>query len=821
MQPKSPVMATTTVLGKDAVSVTIDVPYAEITSWLPAAPNLATLGSDQDAEVILYDALITADAGAKTEISIAERAYSGTSQNESGWPIGTPVSRCLTSYDWDAVKENIEAIGTSNSFIIAGDDVPPYVLALCDPELVVGDPPTADDVFAAAMVKRNAIVSGECIYTLIFIGSFTLTQTVVIPPYTNLDFSNAEIIYNPLTNIPLFTATGALVNGTQHNLTNNVQPIYYEYGRKICINTLKNATPIYAVDDYILLRSVADANQAELHRIIKHGYDITDTYIENYLESCAWETYLYGTPDFANAQTVSMQKHIQITGGIIHSALAKRDDGAPIIDLQYVGDVSISGLTISNVPCNAISIDSCVNVKIDSCQFTNCKGDTDGIGYAIQISGASNTVSIQNNVFSQCGMGLSVISGPVGSPMFCGIIGNMFCGNEETEYHVIIDSPLSLRINCDNNRFFGIGNGIWVKPYEFAARGNQFRLSGIAYDLTDTACERSSFINTKIDYAKYAVYAVNSVALRSVHIESMFVSQVRQSVIRIDCSLDPPAEWDKDTIYDAGVYVTHDGLMYRSLVGNNLNNEPVQMVHYAYWEELYTRLTAKGIIVSEDGNDSCLGDAPPAIYDLIYLNQVDSVSIADCALINSRGCGLSIQNCLAGTIAHNVILNSGVDAGALPVNTSGIYLDTVSNLIISGNKIGNDDGIELQEYGIYEKEGCADNLITNNLLANNHTAALLPAATTQANDNIGHVTESASTATVKTVKVAQDATESAVVMHGLSGPPDNIFITACTGWGNATRAWVTLSGDTGFVIHTDAAPTSDNMYFYWKAQRRN
>ena len=67
---------------------------------LPDAPNLATLGTDATAEVVLY----TVKAG--TTISGITRAFSGTSAQT--WPIGTAVSRRYTSYDHDAFRQNLE-----------------------------------------------------------------------------------------------------------------------------------------------------------------------------------------------------------------------------------------------------------------------------------------------------------------------------------------------------------------------------------------------------------------------------------------------------------------------------------------------------------------------------------------------------------------------------------------------------------------------------------------------------------------------------------------------------------------------------------------
>ena len=65
---------------------------------LPAAPNMATLGTGATAEVVLY----TGNTG--TTITGCTRGYSGTSA--ATWSIGTAISRRYTSHDHDAFRLN-------------------------------------------------------------------------------------------------------------------------------------------------------------------------------------------------------------------------------------------------------------------------------------------------------------------------------------------------------------------------------------------------------------------------------------------------------------------------------------------------------------------------------------------------------------------------------------------------------------------------------------------------------------------------------------------------------------------------------------------
>lgn len=76
------------------------IPVAEIAK-LPDAPNLATIGIDEDGEVILY--------AAKTEnaLSGCVRGFEGTAR---AWVAGEVVARNFTAYDQQAITENLLAV---------------------------------------------------------------------------------------------------------------------------------------------------------------------------------------------------------------------------------------------------------------------------------------------------------------------------------------------------------------------------------------------------------------------------------------------------------------------------------------------------------------------------------------------------------------------------------------------------------------------------------------------------------------------------------------------------------------------------------------
>ena len=65
---------------------------------LPDAPNLAVIGTGEDAETILYE---TKNGN---ELSDVTRGFQGVAKE---WDSGTPVARLFTAYDYDTLKSNI------------------------------------------------------------------------------------------------------------------------------------------------------------------------------------------------------------------------------------------------------------------------------------------------------------------------------------------------------------------------------------------------------------------------------------------------------------------------------------------------------------------------------------------------------------------------------------------------------------------------------------------------------------------------------------------------------------------------------------------
>lgn len=93
----SPQTTLTAIIAADATTLTVFDG-----SVLPPAPNILTLGTDENAEVVYYSTL------SGNVVSGLVRGYSGTTA--SVWEEGTQVSREFTSYDHDTFITNINAL---------------------------------------------------------------------------------------------------------------------------------------------------------------------------------------------------------------------------------------------------------------------------------------------------------------------------------------------------------------------------------------------------------------------------------------------------------------------------------------------------------------------------------------------------------------------------------------------------------------------------------------------------------------------------------------------------------------------------------------
>jgi hypothetical protein len=84
-------------------------------SILPAAPNLAVIGTGEDAETILY--------GVKTDnaLTTVTRGFQGTAK---AWDSGTAIARMFTAYDYDTLKANISELDSVKIESVVEDTTP-------------------------------------------------------------------------------------------------------------------------------------------------------------------------------------------------------------------------------------------------------------------------------------------------------------------------------------------------------------------------------------------------------------------------------------------------------------------------------------------------------------------------------------------------------------------------------------------------------------------------------------------------------------------------------------------------------------------------
>ena len=76
-------------------------------SRLPTAPNLATIGTEDNAETILYATRVG------NTLSGITRGFQGTAQ---AWNAGTPIARMFTAYDYDTLRNHMT---TANGHVVS------------------------------------------------------------------------------------------------------------------------------------------------------------------------------------------------------------------------------------------------------------------------------------------------------------------------------------------------------------------------------------------------------------------------------------------------------------------------------------------------------------------------------------------------------------------------------------------------------------------------------------------------------------------------------------------------------------------------------
>lgn len=92
-----------TTLTSEITAAAQEIPVLSV-SGFPAAPNLATIGTDENAEVIRYNAIIG------NSLTGCERGFYGTTAKI--WPVDTLVYRAFSLYDYEALRSNVTQLDT-------------------------------------------------------------------------------------------------------------------------------------------------------------------------------------------------------------------------------------------------------------------------------------------------------------------------------------------------------------------------------------------------------------------------------------------------------------------------------------------------------------------------------------------------------------------------------------------------------------------------------------------------------------------------------------------------------------------------------------
>ena len=169
-----------TTLAQDITAAATSMVLADV-SVLPPAPNLAVLGEEETAEIVLYNEI------SGNVVSGMIRGINGTTA--SVWTSGTSVARNFTSYDHDTIIEN---------FLILDNEKAP----LASPALT-GTPtaPTASSGTNTTQLATTAFVNGELSGAIAKEVMYFTNQTVSVA-------SSAQIMRIPSS-------------GTNSNITTN------------------------------------------------------------------------------------------------------------------------------------------------------------------------------------------------------------------------------------------------------------------------------------------------------------------------------------------------------------------------------------------------------------------------------------------------------------------------------------------------------------------------------------------------------------------------------------------------------------------------
>lgn len=143
-----------TTLTGDITDSDTTIPVAEL-SVFPAAPNLAVIGTGEDAETILYTGKSAVSGGGNlTGVTreIDKQTVGTTTTGEKlSWVTGDVIGRNFTHLDMYALQTNIDLLVTADTTKVAKADFDAYTILAADTD----DTPVALTVGASTIVGRK------------------------------------------------------------------------------------------------------------------------------------------------------------------------------------------------------------------------------------------------------------------------------------------------------------------------------------------------------------------------------------------------------------------------------------------------------------------------------------------------------------------------------------------------------------------------------------------------------------------------------------------------------------------------------------------
>jgi hypothetical protein len=233
----------TTVIGATSIAV------LEL-SVFPVAPNLAVLGTGEDAETVLYSAK-SAASGAGT-ITVT-RAFQGTAKE---WDTGTPIARNFTEYDLWALQQDIVL---TRQFVLSADSC---ILGDAHPPLASQDELTTHKF---PLPKIAFTKSGAGTEEIFFKTHFSSDFSGIVSAYLEFEVSTA------VTSVVSFLVYAQRFDDT--SIYDVSLPLVATFSK-----TMDGSGPTCKYISDLVSFSITGTGNTILWRLIRNGNGDVDTY---------------------------------------------------------------------------------------------------------------------------------------------------------------------------------------------------------------------------------------------------------------------------------------------------------------------------------------------------------------------------------------------------------------------------------------------------------------------------------------------------------------------------------------------------------------